>query len=101
MLGLALGAAILLWAIFPRLKGSRRGLLFFQAIAEYENSTEYAGDVLNQTVEEIVRTKLLHCHELSRICKAKYLMLRLGFYVGAAGVALALLYLLLAKSPLT
>jgi hypothetical protein len=54
MIGLAVGAGILLSVIFPRLKGSRRGILFFNAIAEYDSS------------------KLQHCYDLSKVCSAKY-----------------------------
>lgn len=98
MSGLAVGAAILLWVVLPRLKGSRRGLIFFRAIAEYESSSEYAADVLNNSGDEIVRRKLLHCHDLSNICTSKYRTLMVGFWVGAVGVVTALLFLLLAKS---
>jgi hypothetical protein len=98
MSGLALGAAILLSVVLPRFKGSRRGLIFFRAIAEYESSAEYAADVLTYTGDEIVRRKLLHCHDLSNICTAKYRTLIVGFWVGAVGVVTALLFLLLAKS---
>jgi hypothetical protein len=98
MLGLAISAAILLWVVFPRTKGSRRGLLFFSAIAEYESSAKYADDVLLRSGDEVVRVKLVHCHELSKVCRAKYLALRVGFWVGAVGVATSLLYLRLAKS---
>jgi hypothetical protein len=98
MLGLAGGAAILLAVVFPRLKGSRRGLLFFNAIAEYDNSAEYADDVLAQTLDDLIRTKLQHCYDLSKICGAKYHTLRIGFWVGSIGAATALLFLLLAHS---
>jgi len=98
MVGLAAGAAILLAVVFPRLKGSLRGLLFFNAVAEYDNSSEYANDVLGRVGDDLVRTKLQHCYELSRICSAKYRTLRIGFWVGSTGAAAALLFLLLAKS---
>jgi pycsar effector protein len=98
MLGLAIGAIFLLAVVFPRLKGSRRGLLFFNAIAEYEYPGEYAAEVLSQSDDQIVRTKLLHCHELSKVCKAKYWTLRAGFWVGTVGVGTGLLFLLLAKT---
>ncbi len=98
MLGLAVGAAILLAVVFPRLKGSRRGLLFFNAIAEYHNSAEYADDVLAHAGADLIRTKLQHCYDLSKICSAKYRTLRIGFWVGSIGAATALLFLLLAHS---
>jgi hypothetical protein len=98
MLGLATGAAILLSVVFPRLRGSRRGLLFFNAISEYDTSTDYANDVLTRSHDDLVRTKLQHCYELSKICSAKYRALRIGFWVGSVGSAAALLFLLFAKS---
>lgn len=97
MLGLAVGAAILLAVIFPRLRGSRRGLIFFNAIAEYENSTEYADAVLGQSSPDVTRTKLQHCFDLSKICRSKYRMLRIGFWAGSIGAAAALAFLLLAR----
>jgi hypothetical protein len=97
MIGLACGAGILLAVVFPRLKGSRRGILFFNAIAEYENSAEYAEDVLIRSEDYLVRTKLQHCFDLAKVCRAKYRMLRIGFWVGSTGVATALLFLILAK----
>jgi hypothetical protein len=95
---LAAGAVILLGVVFPRLKGSRRGLLFFNAVAEYDSSAQYAEDVLGRSEEELVRTKLQHCYDLSKVCGAKYRMLSIGFWIGSVGAAAALLFMLLAKS---
>lgn len=97
MLGLAVGAGVLLAVVFPRLKGSKRGILFFNAITEYESSTEYAEDVLARGTEVLVRAKLQHCYDLSKVCSDKYRMLRIGFWVGSIGTATALLFLLLAN----
>jgi hypothetical protein len=98
MLGLAVGAGILLAVVFPRLKGSRQGIIFFRAIAEHEDSSKYAEGVLGCSADWLVRAKLEHCYDLSNICNAKYRMLRIGFWVGSTGTATALLFLLLAKS---
>jgi hypothetical protein len=98
MSGLAAGAVILLGVVFPRLKGSRRGILFFDAIAECNDPDEYLGDVLSCSDDDLVRTKLQHCYELSKICSTKYRMLRLGFWIGCVGLGSSLLYLLLAKN---
>jgi uncharacterized integral membrane protein len=98
MLALAAGAVILLAVVFPRLRGSRPGLLFFKAISEYDNSTEYANDVLARSRDDLVRTRLQHCYELSKICSAKYRVMRIGFWVGSVGSAAALLFLLFATS---
>src|SRR5260221_7508073 len=97
-LGLAAGAVTLLAVVFPRLKGSRRGLLFFTAIPEYDTSSGYANDVLGGTGDDLVRARLHHCYELSKVCSSKYRTLRIGFWVGSVGAAAALLFLLLAKS---
>lgn len=97
MLGLAAGAAVLLSVVFPRLKGSRRGLLYFNAIAEYDSSSEYADDVIGRSPDGLVRTKLQHCYDLSQVCHAKYRTLRVGFWIGSVGTATALLFLVLSK----
>lgn len=98
MLGLAGGAVTLLAVVFPRLKGSRRGLLFFNAITEYDNSAEYANAVLASSGDDLVRAKLQHCYELSRICTTKYSILRIGFWLGSIGAASALLFLFFSKT---
>lgn len=98
MFGIAAGAVVLLGVVFPRLKGSARGILFFKAIAAYDNPSDYAEDVLARSEHDLVRSKLQHCYELSKVCSAKYRLLRIGFWVGSVGVAATILYLLLAKS---
>jgi hypothetical protein len=97
MLGLGVAAAVLLAVVFPRLKGSRRGIIFFSAIAEYENSTEYADEVIRRSGEEAVRAKLQHAYDLSQICARKYKTLCFGFWIGSVGIGAALLYLLLTR----
>jgi hypothetical protein len=72
--------------------------VFFNAIAEYDNPTWYAEDVLSRSGDHLVRTKLQHCYDLSKVCSAKYRLLRIGFWVGSTGAATSLLFLLLAKS---
>ena len=98
MFGIAAGAVILLGVVFPRLKGSARGILFFKAIAAHDNPSDYAEEVLARSEHDLVRSKLQHCYELSKVCSAKYRLLRIGFWVGSVGVAATILYLLLAKS---
>jgi len=96
MTGLALSAALFLWVVIPRLKGSTRGLIFFRAIATYENSDEYVADMLRSSPVDLIRAKLKHCYELAKVCNAKYNKLLWGLYVGVIGVVSTLLYLLLA-----
>ena len=97
MFGLAIGAATFLFVVFPRLRGSRRGLIFFKAIAEHENSAEYADEVLSRSPAELARAKLQHGYDVAVVCRAKYLLLVIGFFASAVGAIATLLYLLFAK----
>jgi hypothetical protein len=94
MLALSASACVLLSVVFPRLKGSRRGFIFFSAVAEYEAGRDYANDVLRQPVEELVNAKLTHAYDLCRVCVAKYRSLRVAFWIGAVGVVCALLFMI-------
>jgi len=98
MAGLASSALVLLAVVFPRLKGSRPGILFFNAIAEHDSSSEYADEVLRRSVHDIVRVKLAHSYDLAEVCAAKYRTLCVGFWIGGAGAVGALLFLLLARA---
>ena len=95
MVGLALGAVVLLAVVFPRLKGSKRGIIYFSGIAEYETSTEYADDVSRRALPDFVRAKLQHGHELANVCRRKYRTLVVGLWIGSVGAGAALLYLLI------
>jgi len=96
MVGLALSSALFLWVVIPRLKGSIRGLIFFKAIATYENSDEYVADMMRSSSINLIRAKLKHCYELAKVCSAKYSKLVCGLYIGFVAVISTLLYLLLA-----
>ena len=95
MVGLAASACVFLAVVFPRLKGSRRGILFFNAIAEHKLSNEYTDDVFHRTLVELSRIKLNHAYDLSKVCRSKYKILRLGFWLGSTGTVAALLFLFL------
>ena len=81
--------------VFPRLKGSKKGIVFFNSVAEYENYNEYIGDVLKKHDQEIIAEYLRHIHELSKICAKKFYRLRISFFCGIAGLITAILYLFL------
>lgn len=98
MLSLASSACVLLAVVVPRLKGSRRGILFFSAIAEYESAREYGSEVLHQSKYEIVSAELQHSYDLSKVCTRKYRVLRIGFWIGAVGGVSSLLFLLFAST---
>jgi hypothetical protein len=99
MAGLATGAVFLMFVVLPRLTGSKRGILFFNAIAEFESSREYGDDIASKTLSEVVRTKLQHIWQLSRICRQKYWCLQWGCWIAGGGAISGLLYFLLSRGP--
>lgn len=94
-LGLFISVLMCLLTVFPRLKGSKRGLVFFSAVAEFESGKDYAANVLQQEINDLIEAKLCHVHDLSKICERKYCILKIGQLFGAIGV-LAMVILLLA-----
>lgn len=96
-IGLAVSAFACLATIFPRLKGSKRGHVFFGAIAEFENRKDYVFDVLQCDIGKLIEEKLCHVHDLAMICRRKFTVLKIGQWSGAIGVAAMVLLLLLAR----
>lgn len=94
--GLAVSALACLATVFPRLKGSKRGHVFFGAVAEFESRKDYATDVLQRDIGELIEAKLCHVHDLSIVCGRKYSVLKIGQWSGAIGVAAMVVLLLLA-----
>lgn len=94
--GLAASVIACLATVFPRLKGSKRGHVFFCAIAEFESRKEYATDVLQQDIVELIEEKLCHAHDLAIVCVKKYWVLKIGQWAGAVGVVAMVFLLLLA-----
>jgi hypothetical protein len=95
-LGLIFSTICCLATVVPRLKGSRRGLIFFAAISEYESAAEYASDVMKQGASALCEARLRHAYELSAVCKRKYSVLICGQWAGAVGVV-AILVLLVVR----
>lgn len=93
-LNLLLSTVACLAAIVPRLSGSRRGIIFFAAISEYESAPEYAAEVMQQGTSSLCEARLKHVYELSVICKRKYSALIFGQWAGAIGVIVMLMLLL-------
>ncbi len=94
MIGLLFGAVILLTVILPRLSGSKRGIIFFNAIVEHDSGTDYANEVQRKSSGELVSAKLNHTFDISKICQKKYTTLHLGFWIGIAGSVFGILFLL-------
>jgi len=94
---LVLSALACIATVVPRLKGSRKGVIFFAAICKYGNSQTYVSEVVRQNLAELCEAKLKHTYDLSEVCKTKYDMLRWGQWLGSAGVISTLLLLVLLK----
>ena len=95
-IGLATSALFSIATVFPRIRGSRRGIVFFGGIAECTDEKEYVIEVTRHSVVGLLERKLSHVHELAKICDEKYTFLRIGLASGAVGVAATVLLLLLA-----
>jgi len=93
--GLILSTIACLATVMPRLNGSRRGIIFFAAIREYESSRDYASEVMNQSSTELCEAKLRHAYDLSGICKNKYDVLKWGQWLGGSAVIVSLLLIIL------
>lgn len=87
MAALAAGALLALLVIIPRTPGSRRGFLFWQAIAEYDTGRQYSDELWRLSGPSLVQIKAEHCYELARVCRRKYWMLRSALWTGAVGLA--------------
>lgn len=94
-IGLAISVFACLVTVFPRLKGSKRGYVFFGAIAEFDSAKEYATDVLQRDIPQLMEAKLCHVYDLAKVCGRKYLVLQIGQWAGAIGVVGMVLLLLL------
>ena len=96
MFGLAVSAILAIAVVIPRLPGSRRGVLYFNAIAEFESAKEYSGAVLTQSGDSLLDEKAAHVHVLATICRRKYKVLRAAVWSGLVGVLGALAFMLFA-----
>lgn len=93
--GLVLCAVACLATVMPRLDGSKRGLIFFAAIREYESSRDYVSEVMKQSSLDLCEAKLKHTYDLSDVCKKKYDMLKWGQWFGATAIIASLLLFVL------
>lgn len=87
MTSLAVGALVAVMVVIPRTPGSRRGFIFWEAIAEYATAREYADDISALTAATIAQVKAEHSFELARVCRRKYKFLRCALWICAVGLA--------------
>ena len=94
MLAVAAAALLAAWAVVPRLPGSKRGLLYFNAIAEHASSVEYAAKVLGTSEQVLINQKAEHCYVLAGVCRAKYRCLCASLWLSFVGLLCTFVFLL-------
>jgi hypothetical protein len=93
MVGLLCGSIGALSVVVPRTRGSKRGLVFWGAVALHRDAQEYADRVVRMDGPALVRAKLEHSHELAVICRRKYRALDKAIWCAAVGLVAALIYI--------
>lgn len=93
-ISILVSAIACLLVVMPRLGGSKRGIIFFNAISEYQTQQEYLSDVLSATPSKLCEEKLKHAYDLAKVCIRKYSALRWGLWSGALGLSSTALILL-------
>jgi len=87
-------AVLAILAVAPRLKGARRGLIYWGSISGFSDPQEYRAALARLdsrgATDEISR----HCYELSRIAKHKYELIKWAMWLGIAGLVVGGTYLL-------
>lgn len=94
MILLAVATLFSLFTLIPRTSGSRRGLIFWDAIPECNSGKDYCEEVINKTPTSLITAELEHTYELSKVCREKYRALKISILTLFFGMA-ATVYLLL------
>jgi hypothetical protein len=101
MVILSVSSIISLIVVIPRTPGSRRGYVFWEAIAEYPTGRDYADDLATVTIPTLLQAKSEHCFDLAKVCRSKYWWLRLALWIGVSGLAAAALVFLFVQPSAT
>jgi hypothetical protein len=96
MIALAASVLLALIVVVPRTSGSRRGFLFWEAVAEYESGRQYSDDLRLLSAATLTQVKAEHCFDLARVCRRKYGILRAAIWSGAVGLAASIVVFLFA-----
>ncbi len=91
---LSISCLLAISVVFPRLQGSKRGLVFWECIADFESPSRFTETVEKLNTTELTREIILHCHELARICREKYRLLNWSLRIGSFGAISTILYLI-------
>lgn len=101
MVALAIGAMGALLVIIPRTPGSRRGFIFWEAIAEYDTGRHYADELSVLSPASLFQVKAEHCFDLAGVCRKKYRYLRWALWVCSVGLVASLAVFLTSVGPQT
>jgi hypothetical protein len=99
MIALAIGAILALWVVIPRSPGSRRGFIFWEAIAEFGSGRDYSDGLTSFSPATLCQMKAEHCFDLATVCREKYRALRLAVRVCGVGLLAALVVFLFLARP--
>jgi hypothetical protein len=84
--------------VWPCLKGSTEGMLFWKAIAAYSSQQEYLARLHGLSDEALVDQKAGHLYELAVICDRKYRWVNRSTWFGATGLLLSILLVVVGLS---
>lgn len=99
MVALAIGAMGALFVIIPRTPGSRRGFIFWEAIAEYDTGRHYADELSVLSPASLFQVKAEHCFDLAGVCRKKYRYLRWALWICSVGLVASLALFLTSVGP--
>jgi hypothetical protein len=94
MVALALAAFLAILVVIPRTPGSRRGFVFWEAIAEYESGRHYADELASLSPASLAQAKAEHCFDIAKVCRRKYRVLKYAIWSGTVGLVASLLLFL-------
>ena len=92
--GLSLSCMLAVAVVFPKLKGSRRGFIFWESIAEFESASSFSDAAQQLSGTSLANELLKHVYEIAHVCKEKYRILNWSLRIGAIGAISTILYLM-------
>ncbi|WP_459880667.1 Pycsar system effector family protein [Desulfothermus naphthae] len=94
VIGLAMSCMLAVAVVFPKLKGSRRGYIFWESISEFESASSFSNSVQQLDNQSLTNELLNHVYELAVVCKEKYRILNWSLRIGAVAAVSTILYLI-------
>ena len=92
LLGVIMSCFFAISVVFPRLRGSQKGFIFWLSIGKYQNSEAYSTKAQSLSQSEMNRELTSHAYELSKVCVCKYQNIRRSMISGVIGAVLAIVY---------